>query len=46
MNLDIGMYVLIFGGLALCAMYFWSALKHRVRQLAQEKRGAGDARFL
>lgn len=38
MNLDFGMYVLIFCGMALCCLYFWSAIKERARRLARLKR--------
>jgi hypothetical protein len=39
---DAGLWVLIFGGLGMCGLYFWSALKERVGNLAREKRDAAQ----
>ena len=37
MNLDFGMFILIFCGVGLCGLYFWSAIKERTRRLARAK---------
>lgn len=37
MNLDFGMFILIFCGVVLCGLYFWSAIKDRARRLTRVK---------
>lgn len=44
MNLDEGMFLLIFGGLGLCSLYFWSALRERVWHTAQTKKRDAEYR--
>jgi hypothetical protein len=37
MNLDFGMFILIFCGVVLCGLYFWSAIKDQARRLTRVK---------